>query len=314
MPDAAPVRRPAPLHPGDRVAVIAPASAPHDAARAAAGLDRLRARYAVELACAPNEHYGYLAAPDADRLAALNRCLARSDLRALFCLRGGYGTLRLLPHIDYKKARDNPTLLVGYSDITALQLALYMKSGWTSLSAPVVTEWGEADDATLDHFAQWAAGAVPGPLAGLDGAPLHPLNAGDAEGVLLGGNLSVLSRMIGTPYLPALDGAILFLEDVGEAPYRVDRMLMHLQLAGVLDDLAGVVLGRLSPPSEDPDRPTLSMDHVVRDYFADRPYPVATGLQYGHFTPRLTMPIGGRARLEVTAETATLTPLEPVCG
>lgn len=307
--------RPAPLRPGDRVAVIAPASAPHDADRATAGLDRLRAAgYEVEMAYTPGEHHGYLSAPDPDRLGTLNRCLNRSDLRALFCIRGGYGTLRILQSIDYFGARQNATLLVGYSDITALQLALYAKAGWTSLSAPVITEWGEADDATLDHFHQWARGNVPGPLASLDDAPLRPVSTGYAHGVLLGGNLSMLTRLIGTPFLPPLDGAILFLEDVGEAPYQIDRMLAHLDLAGLLDDLSGVVLGAFDPPDDAPDRPSLALNQVFHDYFARRPYPVAAGLQYGHFTPRLTIPIGVRAHLTVSDQAATLTPLEPVCA
>jgi muramoyltetrapeptide carboxypeptidase len=122
--------------------------------------------------------------------------------------------------------------------------------------------------------------------------------------------LSVCSRLVGTPYAPDLSGAILFLEDVGEAPYRVDRMLAHLSLAGWLDDLAGVVLGRFTTGSVD--GPSLTLDEVVHDYFGGRPYPVATGLSYGHFMPRATIPIGVQARLDVTTETATLGLREPV--
>jgi muramoyltetrapeptide carboxypeptidase len=127
---------------------------------------------------------------------------------------------------------------------------------------------------------------------------------------LLGGNLSVLTRLLGTPFLPDLAGAVLVLEDVAEAPYRIDRMLAHLALAGVLDRLGGVVLGRFTHATAD--GPSLSVDEVLADYFAARPYPVAAGLAYGHVLPRLTLPWGVRARLAVTPRAASLTLLEPV--
>lgn len=306
-------RFPPALQPGDPVGVIAPASPARTPDELEAGLQQLAAMgYQVERFFDSDASRGYLSAPDADRLTALNRCLAHPDLRAIFCVRGGYGSLRLLQQIDYDAARRHPKLLVGYSDITALQWALYAQAGWTSLSGLVVTEWGQTDASAEQHFRTWAEGGYSETLARLDDDPLRPRSDGEAEGRLLGGNLSVLTRLLGTPYCPDLQNTILYLEDVDEAPYAIDRMLAHLQLAGVLDRLAGAVFGTFSTPDEASDRPTLTLDEVVADYFADQPYPVATNLQYGHHLPRLTMPQGTRARLKVRSDHASLTPLEPI--
>lgn len=304
-------RTPPPLRPGDRVAVIAPASAPRDLSAFERGLERLRNMgYEVEVHFDPTAQRGYLAAPDAERLAPLNDCLRRTDVRAILCVRGGYGAMRLLPQVDYAAARRHPKLLVGYSDITALQWALYAKAGWKSLSGPVLTEWDRLDARTADCFRTLAEGQSPDVLCSPDAAALQPLRMGTAEGPLLGGNLSVLTRLIGTPYWPSLEGALLFLEDVGEAPYRVDRMLAHLALAGALDALGGVVLGRFTTGAVD--GPSLTLDEVFDDYFGHRPYPVATGLSYGHFMPRALLPIGAQARLTIAEDGASLALCEPM--
>ena len=291
--------RPPPLSPGAPIAVVAPASAPRNLDRYRRGLSRLRSTYNVRTAWAPGRQQGYLAAPDAVRAAALHDAIRDPAIRAIVCVRGGYGCLRLLDRIDWTLARQQPTLLVGYSDITALHLAFHARAGWAGLSGPVVTEWAEADDDTLGPFRTLAEG---GRLS-VDAAPLQP---GTATGPLLGGNLSVLTRLLGTPYSPDWSGALLVLEDVAEAPYRVDRMLAHLEHAGVLDAIGGAILGHFSTGDLDPHRPTLSLSTVVADYFADRPYPVAVDLAYGHLLPRETIPIGVPATLSVSPDTARL--------
>ena len=304
------LRRPRPLRPGDPVAVVAPASPPRDPERYADGLAHLRAVYDVRTAYTPDASRGYLAASDAARAAALNGAIADPEIRGMVCVRGGYGSMRLLNRIDWDAARQHPTLLVGYSDVTALQLALYQHAGWTSLSGPVVTEWPVPEAAaTLDAVQDVAAGDCPD-LSTLGAETLRALVPGTATGRLLGGTLAVLTRLVGTPHLPSLDGAILVLEEVGEAPYRVDRMLTHLDLAGHLDGLAGVVLGRFTT-GDTVRAPTLSLDEVFADVFAHRPYPVATNLAYGHCLPRHVVPWGVRARLSVTEDAASLRVLEP---
>ena len=305
-----PLLSPPSLHTGDRVVVLAPSSAPRDASELHHGLDSLHEMgYEVELDYDLDAQHGYLAAPDERRLDAFNRALRRDDVRAILCVRGGYGALRLLSQLDYDAARDHPKLLVGYSDVTALQWALYTQAGWTSLSGPVLTEWHQMDAETTELFQMLVTGEQPASLHLPSADPMQSLRMGTGEGPLIGGNLSVCSRLVGTPYAPDLAGAILFLEDVGEVPYCVDRMLAHLSLAGWLDDLAGVVLGRFTTGTVD--GPSLSLDEVFQDYFGDRPYPVATGFCYGHFMPRATIPIGVRAQLTVTEDAVRLTPLEP---
>lgn len=305
--------KPPPLLPGDTIGVVAPASLPQDLGILDTAVERLRASgYEVVLERPAWLPHGYLASDDVSRLAAFNAMLRRPDLHALLCVRGGYGALRLLPHLDYEAARKHPKLLIGYSDITALHLSLYKHAGLTGISGPVLVEWTHEADETIRRFHQMAAGQVVAPLENLSAEPLRTLRPGTAEGPLLGGNLAVLTRLLGTPYLPDLSGALLFLEDVGERVYRIDGMLAHLKLAGVLDAVAGVILGQFTGTDEPPGRRTLTLDQVWADYFGDVPYPVVTHLQYGHLDQRVSMPVGVRARLEATETTATLSMLEPV--
>jgi muramoyltetrapeptide carboxypeptidase len=304
-------RKPAALRPGDAIAVVAPASLPREADRLPRGIAHLESLgYRVEVARAAWHAHGYLAGPDEERLAEFNGFLRRDDLKAIFCVRGGYGTLRLLPLLDYEAARRHPKLLVGYSDITALHLALYHRAGWVGLSGPMVAvEWGVMDEATERLFWDLAQGRLPQPLLGPGGeAPLRP---GTAEGILLGGNLSMLVRLIGTPYLPPLDGALLFLEEVGEQPYRLDALFAQLKLAGLLGRLGGLLLGGFTEWEPPDDRPTFTPDEVFDAYLRSAPFPVARGLVYGHFPVKNTLPVGVRARLEVTGAEATLSLLEP---
>ncbi len=310
--------KPPPLRRDGTVAVAAPSSAPPDPARYRAGLDALRARgLAVEAPGAIRPH-GYLAGPDGLRVEGLNDLLRRDDLDAIFCARGGYGVLRLLPHLDYEAARAHPKLIVGYSDITALQLALWAKAGVPSLSAAMVApDWSRMDGWSEDAFWKLAGGEAPVEIVGPGEKPLVGVRAGEAEGGLLGGNLTMVCALLGTPYLPDLDGAILFLEEVGEAPYRVDRLLAQLDLAGVLGRLGGLVYGAFTGAAPPKNRPSLSLREVAEHYAnrvgADRGGgPVAGGLVYGHLRPKAALPVGVRARLAVEGDRATLTITEPL--
>ncbi len=302
------MNRPPPLRPGDSVAVVAPASPPRDLDGYRDGLDRLGTLYDIRTRWAPGQERGYLAAPDAERVAELETAIADDTIRALMCVRGGYGCLRLLDRLDWSLAQAHPTLLVGYSDITALHLALYARADWTGLSGPVVTEWPKLNEQMLGSYRTLVEGGMPA----LAPDALTPLRPGTATGPLLGGNLSVLSRLVGTPFAPNWTGALLVLEDVGEEPYRIDRMLGHLQHAGVLDAVSGVVLGSFGPEQPNSDTPTLSLATVLDDYFAHRPYPVVHNLPYGHLLPRCSLPIGARGQLSATTDTAQLTLQTPI--
>ncbi|MEM1042629.1 MAG: LD-carboxypeptidase [Bacteroidota bacterium] len=303
---------PPPLRHSGTVAVAAPASAPLDEVRYRDGLAALRARglrFEHPREIAP---YGFLAGTDAERLDELNTLLRRDDLDAIFCVRGGYGTLRLLPDLDYAAARAHPKLVIGYSDITALHCALWAKAELPGLSGPMVgPDWSAMDAASEAQFWHLAEGGV-GEVVGPGGERLEPVRPGEGGGVLVGGNLVMLCALLGTPFLPDLRGAILFVEEVGESPYRIDRLFAQLKLAGVLDHLGGLVLGAFTGADPPENRPSLSLDEVFGHYTADLPYPVARGLVYGHLRPKSTLPVGVRAQLEVGAEAATLTVLEPV--
>ena len=218
---------PAALRPQDRVAVIAPASAfergPFDA-----GLALLDARYRTEYGNGLFERRRYLAGSDDRRLAELHAALTDPGIRAVFCARGGYGATRLLRQLAASAPAGAPKPLIGFSDITALHLWL-QAYGRISIHGPVLTQLPRLSSATCTRLFDLLESVRPAPpLAGT-----ATYVGGVAEGPLLGGNLSVFTRLLGTPYLPALDGAILLLEDQGERPYRLDRMWTHLQLAGV---------------------------------------------------------------------------------
>lgn len=306
--------KPRPLCKGDTIAVIAPSSAPLDPLKLSSGVAHLeKSGYDVRLGRTVYTPYGYLAGTDEERLGELNNFLANPDIRALFCVRGGYGSLRLLPDIDYQSAMRYPKLLVGYSDITALQCALYKHAGWPSLSGPMVAvEWGEIDHVSEQQFWSLARGNTPLSLLGPHGEPLRALHPGDASGPLIGGNLTMLTRLVGTDYLPDLQGAIIFLEEVGEAPYRLDGLLAQLKLSGVLNRLGGIVCGAITEWGPQNDRPTFSPMEVLEYYFRELDIPIATHLVYGHIAPKTTIPIGVKARLVVTDDKATLSLLEPV--
>ena len=305
---------PRPLAPSGRVAVVSPASAALDPADARAGLDALRQRglavEAVEVAGGPA---AYLAGADDARVAALNAALARDDLDALVCLRGGYGLLRILDRVDYAAARAHPKLVVGYSDVTALHLALWTEAGLPGVSGPMAApDWPGLDAETEADFWRVVGGDAGYDVLGPGGETLAPLQRGEAEGVLLGGNLALVAALLGTPYLPDLEGALLFVEDVGEAPYRIDGMLARLRLAGVLEKLGGLVFGMFTGADVAPGRPTFSVDEVLAQYAPYVDGPVASGLVYGHVQRKSTLPVGVRARLTCGDGQATLHVLDPV--
>lgn len=306
---------PSPLTPDGRVAVVAPASAALDPADAQAGLRALRQRgLAVDVSAV--SPVAYLADTDHARAEVLNAALRRDDLDAIVCLRGGYGVLRMLDRVDFEAARAHPTLLVGYSDITALHLALYAKAGLPGVSGPMVaSDWAKGLDAETEaDFWRVVGGDADYEVLGPGGEPLAALAEGEAEGVLLGGNLALVTALLGTPYLPDLTGAILFIEDVAEAPYRIDGMLARLRLAGVLETLGGLVFGQFTDAEVAPGRPTFSVDEVLAHYAPFVGGPVASGLVYGHIPRKSTLPVGVRARLTASASGASLRVLEPVAA
>ncbi|NNE36417.1 MAG: LD-carboxypeptidase, partial [Rhodothermales bacterium] len=200
-----------------RAGVVAPASAPLDPSLVNEGIDFLRRQgLVVQVVRDDFSSTGYLAGIDSARADELNDFLRRTDIDLLFCVRGGYGTLRILDQVDYEAAARHPKLLVGYSDITALQLALYKKSGLVSVSGPMVAvEFAGQHAMDQGPFWDLLSASPPYEISSPTGTPLKSLSPGECEGVLLGGNLSVLTRLLGTGFEPHFQGAILFLEEIG---------------------------------------------------------------------------------------------------
>lgn len=286
--------RPPRLEPSCRVCVVA-ASGPVDRERFEAGARVLSSRYRL--------HYdesilfardGFLAGQDGQRLAALNAALADADCRAIVLARGGYGLTRILPEIDRDAFRARPKPIVGYSDATAL-LAWSVQTGVAAVHGPMVSDLGDLE--TEDHSALIRLLEESDPGVVLDA--LEELVPGRSEGTLLGGNLEVLSRLLGTPWQPDFDGAILFLEETGELPYRVDRLLTHLEMAGVLAAVSGVVVGDFTDcddAEEDALLPTALT--VVRERLARLAVPVVLGGAFGHGHRKLSLPYGTTAQLD----------------
>jgi muramoyltetrapeptide carboxypeptidase len=281
------------VHPRDRVAVIAPASA-FDRASFEAGLALIGARYRAEYGPGIFDRHRYLAGDDARRLRELDSALAEPDIRAVFCARGGYGATRLLARLAASGPPGPPKLLVGFSDITSLHLWL-QSHGRISVHGPVLTQLGRQPPGTRERLFSLLESTSPAPA--LSGTLTYV--GGVAEGPLLGGNLSVVTRLLGTPFMPALDGAILLLEDQGERPYRLDRMWTHLQLAGVFDRVRGIVLGSFTG-CEERDASYGSAE-VLHELALATGLPCAAGFPIGHGELNEPVPLGVRVRLDADA-------------
>jgi len=294
-----PFRPVAALKPKDRVAVVAP-SGPFDRATFDLGLERLATRYQPAFADRLFERWRYLAGSDMERARELQAALDDEGFRAIFAARGGYGAMRLLPALELSGRAPRP--VIGFSDLTALHARL-LQAGWRTLHAPVLTQLANQPDDAVQRLFALLEGRPVGSLDGTD-----TLVPGVAEGPLLGGNLSVLSRLLGTPYLPSFDGAVLLLEDVGERPYRLDRLWTHFRLAGAFEDLAGIVLGDFTA-CEEPGAEYTHLD-VLRSLAEETGVPCAAGFRVGHGDVNQPVPLGARVRLD--ASRLSLEFLEPL--
>ncbi len=292
-PSASPPLRPwRVLREGALVGVIAPAG-PVDAQRLAL-VEPLFTRFGLQARLYPGcfERAAYLAGPDDRRLADLHATFADPQIDAVFCLRGGYGSLRLLDRIDINLLRAHDKPFIGYSDITALH-ALRCRAGMAGLHAPMpasdlVLPGHEADAQALFDLllGGWRAGATQAPALATDAITLP----GVAEGRLIGGNLSLVASLLGTPFAFPITDSILFLEDVNEEPYRVDRLLAQLRLAGVLDAANGFLIGSFSEEA--------SPRGVLDEYLLPLGKPILGGWPAGHCTPNLALPIGAKVRID----------------
>lgn len=310
-------RKPPRLRPGDTVGVVSPAST----MSSEDGLDRaehwIRGMGLVPK-FGPNAggRYGYLAGTDAQRAGDLNAAYADPEVKAVFAVRGGWGGARILPLLDWKTIRANPKLLIGFSDVTALHLAFAKRAGFATIHGGNATSsWRKASWESLWRLAFAADTPTLGGAAieAETGRAARTITGGKAIGRLLGGNLTILSTLMGTGWLPDLKGAVLFLEDVNEAEYRVDRMFQQLKLAGILDGLAGIVFGQCtSCATTAPDYAGFTLDQLIDHYCAPLGIPAVTGFDSGHIANQLSLPSGARVELDADARTVRL--LEAVVG
>lgn len=274
------------------------------AERLHAGIHYLQNRgFQVKLGHHIHDVHGYLAGSDADRLSDFNEMFSDDEVSAIFCTRGGYGAPRILDHIDYDAIPKHPKILVGYSDITALQLAIFKQTNLVTFSGPMVAvEMAKnLDPFTESNFWKMLMEPLPGFQMRVQTGSSFRLKPGQARGRLLGGCLSLICCLLGTPFLPDFRGAILFLEDVGEEPYRIDRMLNQLRLAGILNDVNGIVFGQFPDCVPKSDAPSLSVPQLILELIANLNVPVIADFPYGHVDPKYTLPIGVEVLLDADA-------------
>jgi len=293
--------RPKRLCPGDTIGVIAPASPGH-MELTLAGIHWLEEQgFHVELGKNVEQNMGYLAGTDADRAADINAMFASPAIDGIFCLRGGYGTMRLLDLLDYDSIRAHPKVFLGYSDITALHISIGQRTGLVTFHGPMVaSDMGKGlSDYTWDYF--YRAITADRPLGMIHNPPLSPpplfITPGTAQGSLTGGSLSLIASTLGTPYEIDTHGKILCLEEVGEAPYRIDRMLTQLLLAGKLQAAAGIVVAVCADCDHD-DPPSFTLAEVLAERLGNLNKPVLYHLHFGHTREKATLPLGVMATLD----------------
>ena len=293
---------------GCTIGVVSPAFIPNRE-RVIAGVKYLQNRtYNIRAGENLNKEYGYFAGREEERLDDLHDMFTDTEVRLIICTRGGWGGLRMIDRIGYNLIAENPKPLVGYSDITTLQLAIYRMTGVPSFSGPMVgvemgkgidpfTEkhfWGQILNKNLEYSFNWGT------------TKTLELRSGRTDGILLGGCLSMVCSMLGTPFCPDFTDSILFIEDVGEKPYKIDRYLAQLRQAGVFNKIRGLILGDFLDCNADEGETSFSVDEIIREYFSQVKFPVIYHFPYGHGDVKFSMPIGVHAQLDTRRESIIL--------
>ena len=311
--------KPRRISPGDVVGLVAPANATFESVDLQVAIESLRA-IGLEARVGPHLHdrHGYLAGQDADRAADINGFFSDTSIRAVLPIRGGWGSSRVLPYLDFDAIARNPKVLVGFSDISSLLLGVHARTGLVTFHGP--NGMGRWDAYSLDYFKRMLMNGEritfgnPRELSEKNVLTqtenrVMTISRGKARGRLLGGNLTVLTTVVGSPYLPAWDGAILFCEDVGEDYYRIDRMLTQLKLAGILARISGFVFGTCSECG--PGAPAfgaLTLEEIFADHIRPLGIPAWSGAMIGHGMPQWTLAEG--IEVEADADAGTIQMLE----
>ena len=299
------------LKPGATVGLIAPASVTYERLQLQLAVETIEAMgLKAKIGSHVMDRFGYLAGKDQDRADDLNEAFADPDIDAVFALRGGWGASRILPMLDYDMISKNPKILLGYSDVTSLLNAIFAKSGLVTFHGPnVMSEWNEF---TYSEMRRLLFDAEPqqyqNPVIIEDDLVARTyrtqtIASGKASGQLIGGNLTLISTLMGTPYLPDFSGKILILEDVDEAVYRIDRMLTQLALSGDLQKLAGIIFGPFANSDGNRRLGNFSLMDVLRQHCEPLGIPCFTGAMFGHVDKQSTVPIGAEASMDADAGT-----------
>lgn len=312
------VLKPRKLKPGSGVGLVSPAGTTFITEDINIVQDAVKALGLVPY-LAPHvlDKYGYLAGNDRDRAADINQFFADARIDLVLPIRGGWGCARILPYLDYELIKNNPKIIVGFSDLTALLIAIYTKTGLITFHGPNGFSSWRTDQVksfreTLFlgnkiNFANQRDADDNNRLMQVKNR-IRTINPGTARGKLIGGNLSVLSAIVGSPYVPDFKGHILFVEDVGENIYRIDRLLTHLKVAGILDDLSGFIFGQCTNCLPDGDYASLTLEEVIDDHIKPLGIPAWSGAQIGHIEPILTLPMG--IEVDINADVGTINYLE----
>jgi len=300
------IKKPAALVPGDKIRLVAPAS-PFNRSRLERGRRIIERMGFVPVVDRKEfSSSGFLAGADEKRAQRIQQALLEEETRAVWCIRGGYGSARLLGNLELDRLKRNPKLLIGFSDITALLVSLSSPGGFVTMHAPVVTQLGRVTQSARDWLEKLMTSAdAPGKVHLGQFRKIHP---GRIRGFLTGGNLALLASLVGTPYLPSLAGAILFIEDTDEQAYRLDRMFNQLVQAGVLKNIFGVVIGSLAG-CKPAGRGRHSARSVLERAVATLGVPAVSGADFGHIARNMAMPLGVLAELDANRRTLSL--LEP---
>jgi muramoyltetrapeptide carboxypeptidase len=307
------IQKPPRLKKGDTIGLIAPASSAKDVfiEKAVKNIENLGLN--VKLGANIRAKNGYLAGTDAERLSDMHTMFADKTVSGVWCVRGGYGCSRLLEQIDYQLIRKNPKVMIGYSDITALHCALYEKAGLVTFHGSV--GGSEFADYAIKHIQEMLFEPklqheieylLPDDKAENPIYKTETLREGKAIGRLAGGNLSLITALAGTKYAPDFTDTITYIEDVGERPYRLDRMFTQALQACKLHKAAAIVLGVFEDCQPKPDEDSLSLMEMLRDRLASLGMPVVYGLHFGHISNQMTLPYGIKAALDTEKRSITL--------
>lgn len=291
--------KPNALKSGDTIAITSPAGAVWDETQIDVFSNILKGfGFNIVLGKTLKEKYGYFAGTDEMRAQELNDFFEDKNIKGIFCMKGGWGCARLLDKLDYKLIQNNPKVLIGFSDITTLLLAITAKTGLITFHGPVGNSgW---NDFTKTAFTNVVQTSKPYTFADnpINEEPIITINSGKANGELVGGNLTVLTSLIGSNYLPDFKNKILFLEDFKEEPYSVDRMLTQLKLSGILDSLNGIVFGKCAKCIPEEPQKSFTLNEVLNQHLKPLKIPAFYGAMIGHIENKLTVPLGINASID----------------